>query len=363
MTTVTTVYVKPTGITLKQGERDEGKITTSVTRGPVAKALKGFGLSAIVGLVIGGYALTRINQKAERSMLSIADLKKTVKYAVRNNKKKIALLTAVVIIISMLGMTFYESNVFNVRYSYDPGFQVTSELVTSIFRRNGFKIRKMIKDGNHKDYTVDYVDERNFVLKDSNGVVVFTTVDNKNYTFQEIDRENIGKYMPMLKNTQFSVRVEGNQMRDSRDMITLAATLTYLHRKLRPVHIIGGLKLLGFTLPLLYLMKSWYDFEKISKDKSLRGDETADKLSSVLNNSTHLKTTMVDPGARLDDSTTETPKSVESLIKELDYLEEEDGNNCEKPVVEIKKTKNRIEEIRRRLLGIYLFIAYNHATR
>jgi hypothetical protein len=140
----------------------------------------------------------------------------------------------------------------------------------------------MIKDGNHEDYTVDYVDERNFVLKDSNDAVVFTTVDNKKYTFQEIDRENIGKYMPMLKRTQLSVRVEDNQMRDSRDMITLAATLTYLHRKLRPVHIIGGLKLLGFTLPLLYLMKSWYDFEKISKDKALKKPESIIALSKVL---------------------------------------------------------------------------------
>jgi hypothetical protein len=140
MTTVTTVYVKPTGITLKQGDGDEGKISTSVTRGPVARALKGFGLSAIVGLVIGGYALTRINQRAGRSILSMSDLKTTVKNTVKNKKKKIALLTAVVIIISMLGMTFYESNMFNVRYSYYPAFQVKSELVTSVFRRNGFKI-------------------------------------------------------------------------------------------------------------------------------------------------------------------------------------------------------------------------------
>jgi hypothetical protein len=291
MTTVTTVYVKPTGITLKQAEGDEGKISTSVTRGPVARTLKGFGLSAIVGLVIGGYALTRLNKKAERSMLSMTDLKATVKDSVQNNKKKIALLTAVVIIISMLGMTFYESNMFNVRYSYYPGFQVKSELVTSVFRRNGFKIRKMTKDGNHEYYTVDYVDERNFVVKDSNDAVVFTTVDNKKYTFQEIDRENIGKYMPMLKRTQLSVRVEDNQMRDSRDMITLAATLTYLHRKLRPVHIIGGLKLLGFTLPLLYLMKSWYDLENITQDKAFLGDKTADDLASFLKKSTHLSAT------------------------------------------------------------------------
>jgi hypothetical protein len=149
----------------------------------------------------------------------------------------------------------------------------------------------MIKDGNHEDYTVDYVDERNFVLKDSNDAVVFTTVDNKKYTFQEIDRENIGKYMPMLKRTQLSVRVEDNQMRDSRDMITLAATLTYLHRKLRPVHIIGGLKLLGFTLPLLYLMKSWYDLENITQDKAFLGDKTADDLASFLKKSTHLSAT------------------------------------------------------------------------
>jgi hypothetical protein len=140
MITVTTVYVQPTGIILKQGERYEGKITTSVTRGPVARALKGFGLSAIVGLVIGGYALTRLNQKAGRSMLEMTDLKATVRENVQKKKKKIALLTAVVIIISMLGMTFYESNMFNVRYSYYPAFQVKSELVTSVFRRNGFKI-------------------------------------------------------------------------------------------------------------------------------------------------------------------------------------------------------------------------------
>jgi hypothetical protein len=298
---VTIVDVTPKGIILERDGKIEGKITTSMTRGPSTRTLKKIGLSAIMGLAIGSAAWARINNKAELSVKKWGDLKSTAKV----HKKQLALVVALVTLISILGMTFYESKLFNVRYSYHPGFQVTSKLFTSVFRRNRFKIRKMGKTGNHKNYTVEYIDAENFVLKNRYGFKVFTTVGNKNYTFEQIDREDIGKYMPMLKHAQLSIKLDGNQVKKYRDLITLAATLTYLHRKVRPVHIIGGLKLLQFTIPLVYLMKNWLDIEKMTKDKS-RGHPL---LTSTLKSTLGTKNTDTDSTGTTDtDSQPRQPK-------------------------------------------------------
>lgn len=272
----TNVKITSQGISLEQGGKPEGKITTSLTRGPLAKSLKKFGISAVVGLVVGVVAWKRIIHKYPGRYSKSEEMTEE-----ENNdaKRRTGLIIALVTLISMLGITFYEQNLFNIRYKYYPGFQVTSDIVTSIVRRNGFMIRKFGDNGDDVDYKVEYIDAENFVLKDSAGYPVFTTVDNDNYTFEFFNREDIGKYMPMLKNVQLRITVDGKQMRDCRDVITLAATLTYLHRKLRPVHIVGGLKLLGFVLPLAALVKMWYDIEKTQKDEAV--DDKEERFNST----------------------------------------------------------------------------------
>ena len=142
--------------------------------------------------------------------------------------------------IAFLGLSFYENNMFKVRYKYSTDLKVTSELVTSTFRRNKFKIRAFHGDG-PEDYTVRYIDSQNFEILGINDEQIFTTVNNEYYSFSEVDEpEKIGRFLPLLKHARVKIEIKDNQMQNKGDIVVLAATLSYLHKKLRPVHLLSG---------------------------------------------------------------------------------------------------------------------------
>jgi len=241
-TTLTTVVdITPQRISLEQDGQPAGTITTSIKKGRIAKNLKRFGVSAIVGM-LGGVTLWR--RKNNLPM------------------KSLGLMTVFLMTIAFQGLSFYENNMFKVRYKYFTGLKSTSELVTSIFQRNKFKIRAFHGDGS-EDYTVRYIDSQNFEIFDHIDEKIFTTVNNEYYSFSEVDEpEKIGNFLPLWKHARVKIEIKGNQMKNKSDIVVLAATLSYLHKKLRPVHLLGGLKLLGMAVPLGLLIRWWKNIEE-----------------------------------------------------------------------------------------------------
>jgi len=246
-TTLTTVVdITPQRISVTQGDQPAATITTSIKRGRIAKYLKRFGVSAIVGLLAGA----GIQKALERQKLFFTT-------------DELHILIVCLMTIASLGLSFYENNMFKVRYKYSTDLKVTSELVTSTFRRNKFKIRALHGDKS-EDYTVRYIDPQNFEIFADTDEQIFTTVNNKYYSFSEVNEpEEIGRFLPLLKYARVKIEIKGNQMQNKSDIIVLAATLSYLHGKLRPVHLLGGLKLLGMVVPLVFIIKKWGGMDRI----------------------------------------------------------------------------------------------------
>jgi len=264
-TTLTTVVdITPQRISVTQGGQPAATVTTSIKRGRIARYLKRFGVSAIVGLLAGWGTQFAFQQKMGGSI----------------DKKKMNVLIVCLMTIAFLGLSFYENNMFKVRYKYSTDLKVTSELVTSTFRRNKFKIRALHGDKS-EDYTVRYIDPQNFEIFADTDEQIFTTVNNKYYSFSEVNEpEEIGRFLPLLKYARVKIEIKGNQMQNKSDIIVLAATLSYLHGKLRPVHLLGGLKLLGMVVPLVFIIKKWGGMDRIIKRIKLDSEPKATGSSS-----------------------------------------------------------------------------------
>jgi hypothetical protein len=248
--TVTKVFISPDKITLSQNDEPEGQISTSITRTKISMLIKGMGLAALISLIVGGLKIPG-NLQQNWKLFFQKDLEKNKQ--VKNFRKYLGFLFLLLTFITTFGVMYYENGIFRTVFRYNTDFnKSSSSIVSSPFLSKTFKIKK-----ENQIYNCTYISEQNFSISDKNGVV-FETQNNDNYKFESTKPVMIGSgKFALLSNVVLTISIINSDI--PIDIIVLAATLTYLHNKLRPVNIIAGAKLMGVMVITLPVLKNFWD--------------------------------------------------------------------------------------------------------